>query len=125
GIVTVALMNQAPVGVTQTINRVVERTIEKVSTPGKDTTVKETVVVNADDLIVSAVDKNTKSVLRIYKTIVDSLNPDISSAVFVAMGAVVSSDGIIATDNNAISDSGSYFIKTDDGKPHDLTIIRN
>lgn len=126
GIVTVALMNQAPIGVTQTINRVVERTIEKVTTPSTNgSTIKETVVVNVDDQIVSAIDKNAKSIVRIYKVNVDPVYPDIVTNSFVSMGAVVSDDGIIATDNNVISDSAKYQIKTDDGKMHDLTIVRN
>ena len=57
GIVTVALMDQAPPGVTQTINRVVERTIEKVvPTPSQNQSAavvtKETIVVKEDDLVV-------------------------------------------------------------------------
>ena len=60
GIVTVALMNQAPIGVCQTINRIVQRTIEQVvatSTPSNSTqsTVKETVIVSEDDQVVSAI----------------------------------------------------------------------
>jgi hypothetical protein len=56
GIVAVSLMSQAPVGVTQTINKVVERTIEKVVQPSSTSTsqqiVKETVVVSTDDQVV-------------------------------------------------------------------------
>src|SRR3989338_8034713 len=69
GIVTVALMDQAPPGVTQTINRVVERTIEKVvPAPTQQTAsviTKETIVVKEDALVVEAVAKNTKSVVSI------------------------------------------------------------
>ncbi|MDD4803841.1 MAG: serine protease [Candidatus Pacebacteria bacterium] len=128
GIVTVALMNQAPVGVTQTINRVVERTIEKVvpSTPTKETQtiVKETIVVNVDDQVTNAIEKNSKSIVRIYTT-EDDYFYNTESIKFIGVGVVISDDNIIATDNNiSISNSGKYFIKTEDGKNRELTILR-
>lgn len=127
GIVTVALMNQAPVGVTQTINRVVERTIEKVvpSTPTKETQtiVKETVVVNVDAQVTGAIEKNSKSIVRIYTKEDDSSYNE--SIKFIGVGIVVSDNNIIATDNNTlISGDGKYFIKTEDGKNRDLVILR-
>jgi len=125
GIVTVALMSQAPAGVIQTINKVVERTIEKV-VPAATTTqtvIKETVVVNSDDLIVKAIDKNSKSVLRIYRTNADPTSGTDSMA-FVALGVVVSDDGIIATDSSLVSDSGKYFATLSDGKLHNLSIFK-
>lgn len=125
GIVTVALMNQAPVGVTQTINRVVERTIQTVvpSTNSNQTIVKETVVVNTDDQIVGAVAKNSKSVIRIYRTNIDP-GSGLEAMIFVGIGVVVTDDGILATDNSLISSGGKYFTTTDDGKLHDLTVLR-
>jgi hypothetical protein len=128
GIVTVALMNQAPVGVTQTINRVVEKTIEKVvpATPTKETQtiVKETVVVNTDDQIVSAVEKNSKSIVRIYSR-ENSRSYDSDSVRFVSLGTVVSDNNIIVADNNTfVFDGGRYFIKTEDNKNVDLEILR-
>ena len=128
GIVTVALMNQAPVGVTQTINRVVERTIEKVvpSTPTKETQtiVKETVVVNVDDQVTSAIEKNSKSIVRIYNQSND-YSSDEDSVKFVGIGVVVSDDNTIVTDNNSlVFDGGKYFIKTDDGKNRNLIVLR-
>jgi len=128
GIVTVALMNQAPVGVTQTINRVVERTIEKVvpATPTKETQtiVKETVVVNTDDQIVSSVEKNSKSIVRIYSR-ENSRSYDSDSVRFVSLGTVVSDNNIIVADNNTfVFDGGRYFIKTEGDKNVDLEILR-
>jgi hypothetical protein len=128
GIVTVALMNQAPVGVTQTINRVVERTIEKVvpATPTKETQtiVKETVVVNTDDQVVNVVEKNSKSIVRIYSR-ESSRSYDSDSVRFVSLGTVVSDDNIIMADNNTfVFDGGRYFIKTEDNKNVDLEILR-
>ncbi|MFA6227209.1 MAG: serine protease [Candidatus Paceibacterota bacterium] len=127
GIVTVALMNQAPQGFIQTINRVVERTVERVvpSEPinNTQTIVKETVVVTSDDMIVSAIDKNSNSVLRIYRTNSDPA-ADSNSMVFVGLGLVVSDDGIIATDNSVVSTDGRYFVNLSDKKLYNLSILR-
>jgi S1-C subfamily serine protease len=107
GITTVALLEQAPDPVTQTINRVVEKTVERVVTePSTDTeTVIErevvTVVVNEEDLTIEAVEKNSRSLMRIYEQVGDLKN-------FVALGVVVTSDGDIVTDASQISDNGDY-----------------
>ena len=125
GIVTVALMNQAPVGVVQTINRVVEKTIETVTPPQKEieTVVKETVTVNPEDQIVKAVAENSKNIVRIYRTNTDPTSNS-GSMVFVGLGAVVTEDGMVATDNSLIFDGGKYFTTTSDNKLTDLSIAR-
>ena len=125
GIVTVALMNQAPVGVVQTINRVVERTIETVTSPPKETKtiVKETVIVNPEDQIVSAVEKTSKSVVRIYRTNID-ISSGLNSMVFVGLGVIVGEDGVIATDNSLISEGGKYFASISSDNLLDLSILR-
>ncbi len=96
GIVTVSLMDQAPPGVTQTINRVVEKTIERVvQEPTKQTAAivtKETVVVKADDAILSAIEKNTGSVVRIKETTGEGKSN------FAGIGLVVSREGLIVSD---------------------------
>jgi hypothetical protein len=124
GIVTVALMNQAPVGVVQTINRVVEKTIQTVTAPGTDTQtiVKETTVVNTDDQVVNAINKNSNSVMRIYRTNTDPTS-DTNPMILVGLGAVISDDGIVATDNSIISDGGKYFVTIGD-KILDISIVR-
>ncbi len=127
GIVTVSLMNQAPVAVVQTINRVVEKTIETVTSPTKEiqTVVKETVMINSDDQIVSVIEKATKSVMRIYRTNTDP-SSGLNSMTFIGLGAVITNDGIMVTDNSLISEGGKYFITTIGGdKLLDLSIIRS
>jgi len=66
GIVTVTLMDQAPPVVTQTINRVIERTIEVVAPP-KDQSVEviRTVVVKEEEFIAKAAEKNSPNVVEI------------------------------------------------------------
>ena len=126
GIVTVALMNQAPVGVVQTINRVVEKTIQTVTTPAKEvqTVVKQTVTVNPDDQIVSAIEENSQSVVRIYRTNTDPTSQS-NPTIFVGIGAVVTDDGLVATDNSLISDGGKYFTTSAKGDLIDLSIVRS
>lgn len=103
GIVTVSLMSQAPPGVTQTINRVVEKTIERVVTePAASKTAavvsKETVVVKADDLVIEAIEKNVKSVVRIKEVTGEG---ESKRQTFAGLGLLVSKEGLIAADISA------------------------
>jgi len=117
GIVTVALMDQAPPGVTQTINRVVERTIEKVVTPptsnnSASIVTKETVVVKEDDMIIKSIDKNKNSVVRIYTNTSDA--SDTIKKLFIGLGTIVSNDGLIMTGDIFADTSGEYQIMIND-----------
>ncbi|MEA1929704.1 MAG: serine protease [Patescibacteria group bacterium] len=90
GIVTVTLMDQAPAPVTQTINRVVERTIEK-AVPGEtkiETVVKEVpVVVTEDKLIVDVINNTSPGAVRIT---------DLEGET-VATGFIADASGLVAT----------------------------
>lgn len=127
GITTVSLLDQAPEPVAQTINRVVERTIEKVVDPVVESVsnvatnrtperVIETVVVNQEDLTVDAVEKNSRSLVRIY-----GVNSVTGVKTFAGLGVVVSNDGKILTSSTILEMSrkfqaeyaeGSYEIDT-------------
>src|SRR6185295_13668801 len=66
GIITFTLLQEAPVEVTQTINRVVERTIEKVApAEGQPEKTVTTVVVNEEDRVLDSISKNEKSIVRL------------------------------------------------------------
>lgn len=123
GIVTVSLMDQAPKGVTQTINRVVERTVERVvAEPNKSNNiVKETIVVKEEDKIIEAIDKNAKSMVRIYKndSSVGAENPLKS---FVGIGVIISKEGDIATDGAIISPTSFYSAVLSDGNEYNVKI---
>lgn len=98
GIVTVTLMDQAPPAVTQTINRIVERTIEKV-VPGQPPPpiVKEVpVIVTEEELIVKVINGATPGVVRIVG------GPTDKDKNFLTSGFFVSSSGIIVADSAAI-----------------------
>lgn len=125
GIVTVTLMDQAPVGVTQTINRVVEKTIERVvpvvsepSVKNTTTVTKETVVVKEDDLIVSAIERNLKSFVKI-----SGKAGYFSEPVFSGSGVVVSKDGLVMTDSSLIFNSFSYTATFPDGRTFPLELL--
>lgn len=110
GIVTVSLVSQAPVGVTQTINRIVERTVEKVVTePTKAIaaaagapipttpapTVEKTVVVKEDDLAANSISQMQKSIVKI----VEKGAPE---SAFYARGVIVTKEGTIVTDRSIV-----------------------
>ena len=103
GIITVALMDQAPPGVTQTINRVVERTIEKVTpSPVQQAAAvvtKETIVVKEDELVVKAIEKNAKSLVSIVRVTGEGEGKQEN---FSGNGLIVSKDGLIATDESVV-----------------------
>jgi hypothetical protein len=120
GIVTVSLLDQAPKPVSQTINRVVERTIEKVVDPVVESVtnvainrnperIVETVVVNQEDLTVEAVEKNAKSLVRLYganKT---------GEKFFIGLGVVVSTDGKILTSSTVTDLTQKFYAEYIEG----------
>ncbi len=115
GIMTVSLLQQAPVEVTRNINNVVERTIQTVvpdsissaiNPPSKDVT---TVVVKEEDMIISSINKNIKSIVRISET------NSLGTKIFYGIGVVVSKDGLIAADRQTIVADSVYSAVWSDG----------
>jgi hypothetical protein len=109
GITTVSLLEQAPEPITQTINRVVEKTVERVIEVKDDNNeekpverIIETVIVNAEDLTIDAIQKNSDSIVRIYSRVGNN-------RAFVAMGVIVSKNGKVLSDSNNIFQGGEYI----------------
>jgi len=106
-------MSQAPTGITQTINRIVERTVEKVVTePAKSVAAavgvtptpapapvasktETTVVVKEDDLAADSIAKVQGSMVKI-------IEKGASESTFYARGIIVDASGAIATDKYRI-----------------------
>lgn len=129
GIVTVSLVNQAPPAVTQTINRVVERTIEKVvPAQGAAVVTRETLVVKSDDAAINSIEKNSASIVRI-KTMLDANTVENPTAfpveVFVGLGLVVSPDGIILGNKGLLSGKPNYSGVFADGQKMLLSVVAN
>ena len=97
GIVTVSLMEQAPPAVVETVNRVVEHTVERV-VQGQSAAAAPAipVVIRESSLIPQAVDTVSQSVVRIYSA-------DAEAPTFLALGVVVNDLGRIVTDADAIT----------------------
>ncbi|OGG56794.1 hypothetical protein A3D71_01095 [Candidatus Kaiserbacteria bacterium RIFCSPHIGHO2_02_FULL_55_20] len=97
GIVTVSLMDQAPPVVAQTVNRIIERTIETVTVEPKAQaaatviTQEKTVVVKESDLISQALTRVNPSVVRLFTTSTDT-------PAFLALGVVMDASGTIVSD---------------------------
>lgn len=111
GIITFTLLSEAPVEVTQTINRVVEKTIERVVTEeGKPEKVVTTVVVNEEDRVLEAIAKNEKSIVRFKTILADGTEST------VGLGIVVSANGTIAYSLSNFNPAASYDVVFFDGK---------
>jgi hypothetical protein len=116
GIVTVSLMEQAPGAITQTVNRVVERTVEKVVPSGQEASVaavEKTVIVKESDLIAAAVEKTAPSIVRLFTTTKDAQGGE--TEVFLGFGIVADKDGLIVTDAAILPESGVVSVKQSDG----------
>lgn len=123
GIVTVSLMDQAPAGVTQTINRVVEKTIERVvQAPAQPAAVvTKEVIVTEEDLITAAIEKNVKSIVKIEMILASQ-----TTGIFSGLGVIVSTDGVIVGDNaNFVTPDVNYVYvgKFADGKSFPLAVV--
>jgi len=118
GIVTVTLIDQAPPGVTQTINKVVERTIETVL-PGEKqvTTVVKEVIVKEEDLIANAVEKSSKSLV-----LINALDGS-GSEVFLGLGVIISGDGYIVTDKNRIAGNRNNLVIVNEKESFNAEVV--
>lgn len=100
GIVTVSLLAQAPPAITQTVNRVIERTVETVvPAEGQAASVitkETTVVVKEDDLITRSVEDSFSRIARIYEG-------TSTSTPIIALGAIIG-NGTLVTDFSMVSD---------------------
>jgi S1-C subfamily serine protease len=119
GIMTTSLLQEAPIEVTRNINRIVEKTIETVVSPGITTPSQKevtTVVVKEEDLIISSIDKNLKSVVRINeKDAVSGLTS------FYGIGLIIDKNGLIAADRKVVTANNTYVAKMSDGK--EITLV--
>lgn len=107
GIVTVSLMGQAPPSVAQTVNRVIERTVQTVVPSGQSAaavvTREKTVVVPESELISDAVAKASPSVVRLFSS-------DAEKPTFLGLGVVLDASGTIATDSDALGTAADAVV---------------
>lgn len=125
GIVTVSLMEQAPANVVQTINRVVERTVETV-VPAENqnaavVTKETTVVVKEDDLITDTIATGAENIVRIYKQVV--LEDGSVAKRLANIGVLFRGDGIIVTENSRVPETGIYTGVFANGESFTLTVL--
>lgn len=121
GIVAVTLMQQAPPAITQTVNRIVERTIEKVvpmqvaaaAVATAPAVTEKTVVVHESDQITQAVAKAAPIVVRLFGQGKDEQGYSIE--LFLGLGIVATNDGMIFADATMMSDSASVSVLRSDG----------
>lgn len=116
GIVTVTMLEEAPPILAQTVNRVVERTVERVVPSGQpaavNTVTEKTIIVKESDLIAQAVTNVNASIVRLYTTTKNPANEDVE--VFLGLGIVLKDDGTILTDTATIP-AGAISIARADG----------
>lgn len=124
GITTVTLMDQAPPAITQTLNRVVEKTIERVIQPASVITKEVKVIVKEEDLVVKAVEKNI-SRLAFVTALKNLQSDDLASAASAkdGIGFVVSNDGYVVVDSDfANTNASSYRVRLADGQSFDADV---
>ena len=126
GIVTVALMDQAPVGVTNTINRIIERTIEPA--PAQTDTNQAAVITatgaDTQTQVSSALATVQKSLIIIKNAtgVGPNGNPIGSTT---GIGLIVSSSGLVVADKASVALFSSYIGQLPNGTIVPLTIVQS
>lgn len=116
GIITTSLLAQAPESVIQTINRVVEHTIEQV-TPATGGGTKEVTVINEDDAVTSAISGAIPSVVKIQAPIAADGSQD-----FYGLGAIISKSGLVISDKHNLVLNAVYSVVLADGTTLSATV---
>lgn len=116
GIVAVTLMEQAPPAITQTVNRIVERTVERVVPQEGQVAAAATekiVTVQESDRVADAVAKTTPIAVHIFGRGRDTYGAEIE--LFLGLGVVASSDGLIFADASMMTDDAQVSVVRSDG----------
>lgn len=116
GIVVVTLMQQSPEPVTQSLTRVVERTIEKI-TNSPAGTLSPATPPSSEDLMVAAIQQNIKSTVA-FKAV--GQNGESRAA---GVGTIVSADGLVITDAGNFGEG--VLTTTIGGVSYALQVISN
>jgi S1-C subfamily serine protease len=115
----VSLLNETPMTITQTVNRIVEKTIEKVvpaqmaqmlPTPP---TPKEVPAASESDSIIGAVEANLLKMVTVW-----SGKTAVEEGVEHGIGFAVSSDGLAVTDKNILGEGADYSVVFPGGKTY-------
>jgi len=114
GIITTTLLAEAPVSVTQTINKVVERTIETVAP--ENLTAKY--ILSADDK------KLLEAVNRAISVSVEIREKEAATSTPSILGIIVSEDGLIVASTKGINVSSTYVAVLPSGAVVDLELVR-
>lgn len=106
GIVTVSLMNQMPKSATQTINNVIQRTIEKVTTVQAPAADKKSEVSFSDNsVLVSVYNKNyTKEVVPSTDS-----GAQVSTVAPLGQGVVISDSGLILIESSMLTEKEDMY----------------
>lgn len=113
-IMTVSLLQRAPDAVTQTINRIVERTVEK-AVPGSTVTKEIKVVVKEEDLMVDAVSKNKARTVSIIK---GQLEGTTTPKNILGYGFLAAKNGVVVFDAGSVEPGieAGYSVVFGDGR---------
>lgn len=111
GIFTVSLMSQAPQGVVQTINQVVERIV----TP-QDAAVTSAPTVTMEDKTISASATVSDSIVKLRSLDSDKV---------IGLGLVVSKDGVIIADKSTLSELIGFDALFANGTHMPMTLIQS
>ncbi len=123
GILTVSLLDEQSPTVVQTINRVVERTVETVVPGDTKTVVKEVpVIVTEEELIVKVVDDASATVGRLTNSRTDSTTTYGLAFVVDDGKYLVTAGNLLPGDNN--KRSGPYYLTTEDGTIYDAELAK-
>lgn len=101
GIVTVSLMNQAPKSVPYTVNNVIQRTIEKVTTVSEDAKVIDSVIENNGKDTVSLIEGDI--LVKVY-------SGSSSEEKLLGEGVLVSEVGLVLADNSIIENGEDDYL---------------
>ena len=111
GIVTVALMDQAPQGVVHTISQVIQKEIVP-----QDAAVAGAVPITFQDQTADAVSKASKSIVRLR---------DRNTSLVAGLGLVMTKAGVILADKSSIAAINSYEAVMLDGSSVPLFVIQS